>query len=605
MKKTNTEKDSLTRIAIINEDKCKPNKCALQCKKSCPVVLNGKLCVEVTSKSKKSTIHETLCIGCGVCINTCPFSAIQIINLPTSLNKNTIHRYSINGFKLHRLPIPKKGTILGLLGSNGTGKSTVLKILSLKLEPNFGKYNETPQSITTYFKGTELQNYFDCLTKNNNTNNNTNINKVIMKPQYVDALAKQYEGRKVSEFINKDHNITKILAMDNLMDRNIEQLSGGELQRFAICCTSIVNAQVYLFDEPTSYLDIKQRLIVADVIKSLNDQDKYIMCVEHDLCILDYLSDFVCVLYGEPGMYGCVSPLSYNTREGINVFLDGYIPTENMRFRESPFTFKITDTFEDEIKRTSVYDYPKMAKTYNDFNLVVEPGSYNSSEIIVLLGENGTGKTTFIKLLAGLIKPDDESGMAKLCVSYKPQTINPKFDGTVQEIFNKFIKDAFYNPLFKSNVVKPLNIEYLLDKKLKEISGGELQRVALILALGKPADLYLIDEPSAYLDSEQRIVVSSVIKRFIMSCKKTAFVVEHDFTMATYLADKVIVFEGIPSKTATVNCPMPLVTGMNKFLKILGVTFRQDKSNHRPRINKLDSVNDREQKKTGNYFFLG
>uniref|UniRef100_A0A0M3JEL9 ATP-binding cassette sub-family E member 1 (inferred by orthology to a human protein) n=1 Tax=Anisakis simplex TaxID=6269 RepID=A0A0M3JEL9_ANISI len=136
------------------------------------------------------------------------------------------------------------------------------------------------------------------------------------------------------------------------------------------------------------------------------------------------------------------------------------------------------------------------------------------------------------------------------------------------------------------------------------LSGGELQRVALVLCLGKVADVYLIDEPSAYLDSEQRLHAAKVIKRFILHAKKTAFVVEHDFIMATYLADRVIMFDGVPSKHATANSPQSLLAGMNRFLKLLDISFRRDKDNYRPRINKKDSVKDLEQKKSGNYFFL-
>jgi len=131
-----------------------------------------------------------------------------------------------------------------------------------------------------------------------------------------------------------------------------------------------------------------------------------------------------------------------------------------------------------------------------------------------------------------------------------------------------------------------------------------LQRVALTLCLGKPADVYLIDEPSAYLDSEQRLHAAKVIKRFILHAKKTAFVVEHDFIMATYLADRVIVFDGQPSINTRANVPQNLLAGMNKFLQSLDITFRRDPNNFRPRINKLNSVKDTDQKRSGNYFFL-
>ena len=131
-----------------------------------------------------------------------------------------------------------------------------------------------------------------------------------------------------------------------------------------------------------------------------------------------------------------------------------------------------------------------------------------------------------------------------------------------------------------------------------------MQRVAIVLALGLPADIYLIDEPSAYLDSEQRLIASRVIKRFVMHGRKTAFVVEHDFIMATYLADRVIVFDGQPSIKARANKPESLLTGCNRFLENLDVTFRRDPNSYRPRINKHNSQMDQEQKLSGNFFFL-
>ena len=189
-------------------------------------------------------------------------------------------------------------------------------------------------------------------------------------------------------------------------------------------------------------------------------------------------------------------------------------------------------------------------------------------------------------------------------ISYKPQKINPKFIGSVSELLNKKINKSLNNPQFISDVIKPLKIEDILDQEVKYLSGGELQRLALCLCLGKSADIYLIDEPSAYLDSEQRIIASRVIKRFIIHNKKVGFVVEHDFIMATYLADKVIVYEGIPSVDCIANSPQSLITGMNIFLKSLDITFRRDPDNFRPRINKKNSIKDKEQKQNGKYFFL-
>ncbi|TID23863.1 hypothetical protein CANINC_003155 [Pichia inconspicua] len=602
--------DKSSRIAIVSADKCKPKKCRQECLKSCPVVKTGKLCIEVTPASKIAFISETLCIGCGICVKKCPFDAIQIINLPHNLDSETTHRYSANSFKLHRLPMPRPGQVLGLVGTNGIGKSTALKILSGKLKPNFGRYDDPPdwEEIIKRFRGSELQNYFTKLLEEDI--------KAIIKPQYVDNIPRAIKGplTKVGELLkarsegndntNSIKDIIRMTDLSNLLKREVTKLSGGELQRFAIAMTCIQKANVYMFDEPSSYLDVKQRLNAALIIRSLSDTEVYTIVVEHDLSVLDYLSDYVCILYGVPSVYGVVS-FPASVREGINIFLDGHIPSENLRFRSESLQFRLTDASDNMlIEQSCTYEYPNMTKTQGDFKLHVEAGSFNDTEIIVMMGENGTGKTTLCKLLAGAITPDEGSKAPELNVSMKPQKIAPKFTGTVRQLFLKKIRASFLHPQFNTDVIKPLRIEDIIDQEVQHLSGGELQRVAIVLALGKQADIYLIDEPSAYLDSEQRIICSKVIRRFIIHSKKTAFIVEHDFIMATYMADKVMVFEGRPSVEATAKRAESLLTGCNRFLKNLNVTFRRDPNSFRPRINKLDSQMDKEQKANGDYFFL-
>ena len=321
--------------------------------------------------------------------------------------------------------------------------------------------------------------------------------------------------------------------------------------------------------------------------------------------MLDYLSDYVCVLYGVPGAYGVVT-MPFSVREGINIFLDGFVPTENLRFREEALVFKVSENAsEEDVKRMTSYDYPTMSKTLGTFKINVTKGKFSDSEILVLLGENGTGKTTFIRMMAGKLEPDSGSGeVPALNISFKPQKISPKHQGTTRQLLHDKIRDAYVHPQFVADVMRPLKIDDIIDQEVQNLSGGELQRVALALCLGKPADVYLIDEPSAYLDSEQRLVAAKVIKRFILHAKKTGFVVEHDFIMATYLADKVVVYEGTPGVDCSAGPPEGLLTGMNKFLKQLDITFRRDPENYRPRINKLDSQKDSEQKKAGTFFYF-
>lgn len=542
----------------------------------------------------------------------CPFEAINIINLPKDLEKNTTHRYGPNSFKLHRLPMPRPGQVLGLVGTNGIGKSTALKILAGKQKPNLGRFDSPPdwEEILVHFRGSDLQNYFTRMLED--------TMKATIKPQYVDQIPQKAKG-KVGDMLKlRDDRseaegrdvfawATREAELNHLLDRDVRVLSGGELQRFAIAACAVQLSDVYMFDEPSSYLDVKQRMTAATMIREILEGSKdgdrrYVLVVEHDLAVLDYLSDYVCVLYGSAGAYGVVT-MPFSVRQGINAFLAGFIPTENLRFREDSLTFKVSERAEADRgdENMKEYSYPAMTKTQErgtaKFILHVDAGQFTDSEIVVLLGENGTGKTTFVRMLAGLLKSDEQvkleeegldyeasqAGVPDLNVSYKPQKISPKFAGTVRQLLHKRIRDAYVHPQFISDVMKPLSMENIIDNGVQALSGGELQRLAITLALGKPADVYLIDEPSAYLDSEQRINCAKVIKRFIMHSKKTAFVVEHDFIMATYLADRVVVYHGNPGVEATATTPQSLLTGMNQFLKSLEVTFRRDPVNFRPR----------------------
>ena len=456
------EEDKRTRIAIVNNDKCKPKKCHQECKRTCPVNKQGKHCIEVTPDSKIAYISEPMCIGCGLCVKKCPFSAITIINLPTNLAKDTTHRYSANSFKLHRLPTPRPGQVLGLVGTNGIGKSTALKILSGKEKPNLGSFADAPNwlEVISHFRGSELQNYFVKLTENSL--------RAVIKPQFVELLLKTVKGNVGDILRQKDERgvmdqMVRDLDLGSVLEREVQNLSGGELQRFAIAVACSLKADVYMFDEPSSYLDVKQRLMAAKAIRSLLGPDKYVIVVEHDLSVLDYLSDFVCLLYGQPSVYGVVSS-PFSVREGINIFLDGLLPTENLRFREESLTFKMMETAdvrpEADIMRR--YQYPKMTKTFDGFKLDIAAGSFTDSEIIVMLGENGTGKSTFIRMLAGVEQSDDkEHQVPELNVSYKPQKLVAKSEQSVRDLFLERIRDMFLHPQFQTDVIKPFRYHRL------------------------------------------------------------------------------------------------------------------------------------------------
>jgi len=589
----------MTRVAVLDADKCKTKKCDQLCVRFCPMVRSHVEAIRI--ESTKAVISEMLCSGCGICVKKCPFKAIYIVNLPDELDKDCSNRFGENAFKLFRLPTPSPGTVLGLLGQNGIGKTTTLKVLSGEIKPNLGNYQNPPDwnEIIQYYRGSTLQNYFQKISENSL--------KVSHKPQYVDKIPKAISG-KVGELLeNADERkllgeLAEDLELTKVWDRPLDVLSGGELQRVTVAAALSREADVYLLDEPSSYLDVKQRLQVAKAIRTLKDYGKTIIVAEHDLAIIDYLSDQICVFYGEPGVYGVVSHV-HGVRTGINIYLQGYIPDENILFRKEAIMFHEKPPEANVGSNETLLAWGQMEKTFKGFNLVTQAGEIRKGEIIGSLGPNGIGKTTFVKILAGLEEADEKQKLGELTVSYKPQYIAADYEGTVQELLLSVAKETFASSWYKTEILQPLKITLLLDRNVMELSGGELQKVAIAACLSRKADLFLLDEPSAYLDVEERLNMARTIRRVVEAHNVTAFVVEHDVVTQDFIADRLMVFSGDPGVTGEANPPTSLRKGMNMFLKGMNVTFRRDSVTRRPRVNKKGSKMDVLQKGIGEYYY--
>jgi ATP-binding cassette subfamily E protein 1 len=560
--------------------------------------LNRRYAIKFIAGQKKPIIDEDLCTGCGICIKKCPFDAISIVKLPQELEGECIHSYGVNEFKLFRLPIPQPGTVIGLIGRNGTGKSTALRVLASELTPNFGtpEIHSNWETVLSHYRGTLLFEYFQKVT--------TNKLKVINKPQHIDKMGAFLEGKtgqllKKADERGKLAELVKELELEPLLEREAKVLSGGELQRVAIAAAISRNADVYMFDEPSSHLDVYQRVRAARSIRKLVDDNKAILVAEHDLAMLDYLSDEVYLVYGQPGSYGIVSHV-HPTRGGINDYLLGYLADENMRFRDEPIRFHVRPPRQVELETAMKLEWPEISKTLGSFNLQVESGYLRAGEIVGILGPNGIGKTTFIN---ELLEYYTKSSKNQLQVSYKPQYISSDYDGTVDQLLTSVAND-YSSSLFTDEIIRPLSINKLLDRKIPELSGGELQRVAIAACLGKSAQVYLLDEPSAFLDIEERLNVAKAVRHLVDSRQAFAFVVEHDIVAQDFLADRIMVFEGVPSRKGDGSNPLPLREAMNLFLSHMGVTFRRDPDTKRPRINKADSKLDKEQKNSGEYYYI-
>ena len=590
------------RVAVLDKELCQPKKCGLECIKYCPVNKSGADCIILNKEIKKAQIDEDICNGCGICVKVCPFDAITIINLASELATDKVHQYGINSFRLYKLPTPRKGEVVGLLGRNGMGKSTVVNILSGNLKLNLGNYNEPPDwdDILKYYSGTELKSHFEKIKDNQI--------KASIKPQQVYNVAKAFDGT-TKELLEKydergvSRDLVKELGLQNSLENNLKELSGGELQRLAVAVATSKEADFYFFDEPSSYNDVFQRTNVARVIHSLTKIGKSVMVVEHDLTLLDYLSDYVDVLYGEPAAYGIVSNI-LSTKVGINTFLDGYLANENVRFRDKKFTFDASSSTTEQFQQgEEIISYPLLEKKFPSFSVSIESGKVRKGEVLGIMGANALGKTTMMKMIAGVEKPDSGEIDKKVKIAYKPQYLTSDVDVEVISVLDKANEIPIMGSIEEEQIVEPLKIKKLYNKSVKNLSGGELQKVAVVSCLLQKADVYALDEPSAFMDVEDRIAIAKFIQKFVRSYGKSAIIIDHDLLLMDLISDSMVIFEGTSGVEGHATSPLSKTKAMNQFLKSLEITFRRDEKTLRPRVNKDASRLDKQQKDSGNYYY--
>jgi len=590
------------RIAVLDQELCQPRKCGQECIIYCPVNKTGGECIIQRPNDGKALISEDLCTGCTICVKKCPFDAIVIVNLAREIGVDKVHQYGINSFRLYKLPIPKEGSVTGLVGRNGMGKSTIINLLSGNVKPNFGSYDKDLEwdGVFDKLSNIELKKHFEKIS--------TKSLRTSIKPQLVYLIPKIFKGTVIDLLKKYDERKSRDLLIDELdlknsLTKDISTLSGGELQRVAVAVAASKDADYYFFDEPSSYNDIYQRLAVSKVINNLAKDGKSVMIVEHDMSLLDYLSDNVFIIYGEPGSYGIVSSLQ-STKIGINNFLEGFIPTENIRFRDKAYKFDISSANENMVSSTSIVNYTSIKKTLGTFNLKVSGGKIHQGEVVGIVGANALGKTTFMKMLSGLEKIDEGRLDSEVRISYKPQYLNQDIDGDVRSLIYSANNGQFEGSLLEEQILIPLGLKKLYDKSVKGLSGGELQKVAVSLSLVREADIYALDEPSAFIDIEDRISLAKFVQRFIKAKGKSALIIDHDIQLVDLVSDSLIIFDGIPGVEGIGYSPMTKEIGMNEFLKSLNISFRRDETTGRPRVNKEESRLDRLQKKEGNYYYI-
>ncbi len=618
----------MKKVFLVDYDACQFSSCGKPCIEKCPVVLSNarkkrpqdrhEEPIRIKKSESRIIILSEYCIKCGICVNICPAKAIFVKNLlDEPPEEMPIHRYSPDGektgFQLFNLPTLVPGRVSGLCGPNGIGKSTVLNILAGKLRPNFGNLQASQDQtqwteVIRNLRENEMRDHFASLAQG--------TCKIAYKQQVLKVLFEQYAGQRVREILDAAREVSDTfyeeiinsLDIHAIADRTLEQCSGGELQRFAIAAILAKEADVYLVDEPCTFLDVKKRIKLAELLRRRvagfgTGQACPMLVVDHDLAILDYVSDVVHLFYGRPHQFGIVSNVM-TTKKGINTYLDGYLASENVEFRDKQIGFKRTVGGRQWSTARIFAEYGKITKTFDSFRLEIDPGTIYTTEILCIVGENGCGKSTFAKILAGELAPDPGSDVPSrgAAVSYKPQYITSDYNQTVRE----FLVDRSQNYDFSDAAIRlfyaPLGVDQLFEKRVPELSGGELQRVYICGCLANPADLYILDEPSAYLDVEERLHVGSIIRTAAKKANATAICIEHDIQIADAVADRVMLFTGQPGVHGRTIGPLDKRAGMNAFLKMLDVTFRRDEKTGRARINKKNSQKDQAQRTSGQWW---
>ncbi len=628
--------------------------------------------IRLKKSTNKIIILSEYCLKCGICINMCPVNAIYskfLLDEPEESER--VHQYPLmgegrgkkqelvegtekavkgqrdthkrykkgssrkrsrgkgrknqknrsdekdkdqkrsEGFRLYNLPHFIPGQVTGLCGPNGIGKSTVLNILSGDLKPNFGE-------IGADFKWKELKNHVRKKEMRAHFKKMYNGNRTIAyKQQVLRILFQKYKDQKVFHILENAcsieesffRRILEYLDLNPILNRTLDQCSGGELQRFAIAMVLVQDADCYLIDEPCTFLDVKKRIQLARLLqkraKGFGQENEYpILVVEHDLAILDYLSDIIHLFYGRPHKFGVIANVQ-TTKAGINSYLKGYLNTENVQFRKTEISFKRSVTSRSWEHARTFLEYGQISKTFEAFRLDVEPGTIYEGEILCIVGENGTGKSTFAKILAGKLKADKDSEYEDIhkYISYKPQYITRDHKGTVRQFIQRYSQNYDFSEHMIKILYRPLGVHKLFDTPVKELSGGQLQRTFICACLAKKANLYILDEPSAYLDVEERLKISSLIRSMTKSQHATTICIEHDISIVDALADRLFLFTGEPGVHGKTIGPLTKREGMNKFLELLDVTFRRDESTGRARLNKKGSSLDERQRRAGEYFY--
>ena len=548
----------MTRLAVVDAKLCNPEKCALECIKNCPVNKMRQKCIYLPEELKKgkqtARIDERLCTGCGICVKKCPFHAINVINLVAPVEDKLVYSYGENAFKLYGLALPRKG-VIAVIGENGCGKSTNVKLLSGELAIQ----NKPTIEIKDYFKA-----------KKTLAVKPQELNAAGLGATVGNALAKADESGRLAK-------LKELFNLQKVWNRKLSELSGGELQKAVLTATLCKKKDVYVLDEPLAFLDYVYRIRLVDYLKTEFAEESVIV-VDHDISLLSYLCAQAYIMYGWPGAYGIVSQ-SYATDRGINMFLEGFIGPENVRFRDHAIAYK---QYAEEKKKEKAFEIPAMKVKLGDFSVEnASPVVLKQGEVTGVAGPNGIGKSTLCR------KVHEEHANT----AFKPQILERGTDLVAAYLEKK-------NP-FDEAYTKQMNLQRLEYYPVADLSGGELQKLQIFRCLTQEdKDLFILDEPTNMMDVNGRIALSKLLReKAETGC--AVLVVDHDLEFLLNTVDRLMVMDGEPARHGFVKGVYDKDDGVRLLLEKFDLSYRRDSETKRLKLNKRGSVKDRELKQSG------
>ncbi len=562
----------MTRIAIVDRNLCNPVKCNLECMRNCPANRLRKECTflvnrktaeryidfkyEYTKEVRSNSvafIEPSLSQGCSICAKSCPFHAISVVNLPEAKEEEMVFSYGKNAFSLYGLAIPRTG-ITAIVGENGCGKSTNLKLIAGKL-------------AAQKFPSKEIKEYFEKLEEN----------ELVYKPQEISG---EGESRKVGELLEKVDEkgalkeIAELFDLGGIFGRELHQLSGGELQKVVVAAALLKERGTYFLDEPFSFLDYAYRIRLINYLIA-NFAGKKVLMVDHDISLLSYLCKQSHLMFGEAGAYGIVSQV-YSTDRAINMFMEGFIGPENMRFREGGISYK---HYAGEQHKAELFEIARIEVKRGDFTLISKlPLQLYGGEIVGIAGKNGIGKSTLCRRIL-------EGNMDR--VAFKEQILRRE-NAPAGKYFEK-------RDLFSENFLKGMKMQKLEFYNIGRLSGGELQKLEIFKALNQEKGIYILDEPTNMLDVSARILLSKLLRERAGS-EKAVLVVDHDLEFLYNTVDRLIVMEGESGKHGEVAGIFGKDEGIRMLMHEFDLSYRRDGETKRLKLNKKGSKKDVELK---------